>query len=266
MGWLEGQVAIVTGGGSGIGLAVVERFVAEGARVGVLERSAARVEELQQHFGDDIVACPGDVTRLDDNARIVAMTRERFGRLDAFIGNAGIWDYMVGLEKQPADRLEAICDELFAVNVKGYILGARAAIDALRETRGTLIFTASSSSFYTGGGGPIYIASKHAVVGLVRALAAELAPEIRVNAVAPGGTITNLGGGETAGMAGARLAEIPDIERTIGTMTPLGYAAEPKHHAAIYVLLASRESSPYVTGTVVSSDGGIGLQRNARND
>ena len=110
MGWLEGQVAIVTGGGSGIGLAVVERFVAEGARIGVLERSATRVAELQQHFGDDIVVCAGDVTRLDDNARIVAMTRERFGRLDAFIGNAGIWDYMVGLEKQPADRLEAICD------------------------------------------------------------------------------------------------------------------------------------------------------------
>lgn len=266
MGWLEGQVAIVTGGGSGIGLAVVERFVAEGARVGVLERSATRVEELKQRFGDDIVACAGDVTRFADNARIVARTRERFGQLDAFIGNAGIWDYMVRLEKQPADRLEAICDELFAVNVKGYILGARAAIDALRETRGTLIFTASSSSFYTGGGGPIYIASKHAVVGLVRGLAAELAPEIRVNAVAPGGTITNLGGGQTAGMAGARLAEIPGIERTIGTMTPLGFAAEPEHHAAIYVLLASREGSPYITGTVVSSDGGIGLQQNDRND
>ncbi len=262
MGWLENQVAIVTGGGSGIGLAVVDRFVAEGARVGVLERDAARLEALRQRFApSDVVAIGGDVTSLEDNETLVRTVLDAFGHLDTFVGNAGIWDYMTPLEGQPRERLGAIFDELFAVNVKGYVLGARAAAAALRDTRGSLIFTASSSSFYTGGGGPLYIASKHAVLGLVRGLAAELAPDVRVNGVAPGGTLTNLAGSAAADMAESRMAEVPDVEQLISDMTPLGFASTPDQHAGIYVLLASRENAAYVTGTVISSDGGIGYRK-----
>lgn len=261
MAWLKGQVALITGGGSGIGLAVVERFIDEGARVTVLERNPDRARSLEDQFGENICVMLGDVTDLDSNESAVAAAVDRFGRLDTFVGNAGIWDYLVPLAEQPRDKLAQICDEIFSVNVKGYILGARAALDALRESRGSMIFTASSSSFYTGGGGPLYVASKHAIVGLIRQLASELAPDVRVNGVAPGGTLTNLAGSDAAGMAGAKLNDLPDIDTMIEQMTPLGFAASPEDHAGLYVLLASKENSRYVTGTVINSDGGIGFRK-----
>ena len=110
MGWLEGQVALVTGGGSGIGLAVVERFIEEGAKLSVLERDPQRAETLANKFGEDICITIGDVTQLSDNERAVEATLTRFGQLDTFVGNAGIWDYLVPLAEQPRDKLEQICD------------------------------------------------------------------------------------------------------------------------------------------------------------
>ena len=92
MGWLDGQVALVTGGGSGIGRAIVARFIEEGARVGVMERLATRAEQLRAEFGDKIVGVAGDVAALADNRRAVAETVRAFGRLDVFVGNAGIFD------------------------------------------------------------------------------------------------------------------------------------------------------------------------------
>ncbi|HTT78779.1 MAG TPA: SDR family NAD(P)-dependent oxidoreductase, partial [Stellaceae bacterium] len=119
MGWLDGQVALVTGGGSGIGRAIVGRFIEEGARVGVMERVAARGDELRREFGDAIVAIAGDVSQLADNKRAVAETVRAFGRLDAFIGNAGIFDVYASVEEMPEEQLSRAYDELFAVNVKG---------------------------------------------------------------------------------------------------------------------------------------------------
>src|SRR6185436_3667191 len=88
------------------------------------------------------------------------------------------------------DELLAGFDEVFAINVRGYFLGAKAASTELIRSKGCMIFTLSTSSFYVGGGGPIYVAAKHATLGIVRALAHELAPHIRVNGVAPSGTLT----------------------------------------------------------------------------
>ena len=188
MGWLDGSVALVTGGGSGIGRAIVARFVEEGARVGVLDRVPARAAQLRADFGDTVVAIPGDVTRREDNARAVAETVAAFGRLDVFVGNAGVFDNFLSLADFPEERLAQAFDEMFAVNVKGYLLGAKAALAELTKTEGSIIFTASVAGFNSGGGGAIYTASKHAVVGLIRQLAVELGPRVRVNGVAPGGT------------------------------------------------------------------------------
>ncbi len=105
MGWLDGQVALVTGGGSGIGRAVVARFIEEGARVGVMERVAARVEQLRTDFGNAVVAIAGDVTHLDDNKRAVEATVSAFGHLDIFVGNAGIFDGFIPLADFPEERL-----------------------------------------------------------------------------------------------------------------------------------------------------------------
>src|SRR5262245_57880887 len=124
MGWLDGQVALVTGGGSGIGHAIVARFIGEGARLGVLDRVPARIDTLQAKFGKSLVAIGGDVVRLADNKRAVAATVDAFGRLDIFVGNAGVFDRAIPLADIPEDTLARACDEPFDVNVKGYLLGA----------------------------------------------------------------------------------------------------------------------------------------------
>ena len=117
MGWLDGQVALVTGGGSGIGRAVVARFVEEGARVGVLDRVAARADQLRAEFGGAVVANAGDVTRLADNKRAVAETVGAFGHLDIFVGYAGVFDVYAPLAEFSEERLSVAFVELFAVNV-----------------------------------------------------------------------------------------------------------------------------------------------------
>src|SRR5215471_12343044 len=119
MGWLDGQVALVTGGGSGIGRAVVARFISEGARVGVLDRAAERAADLRSEFGAAVVVVTGNVARLDDNLRAVAETVGAFGRLDVLVGNAGIFDNFLSLADFPEEQLSGACDELFGVNVKG---------------------------------------------------------------------------------------------------------------------------------------------------
>src|ERR1700746_3323835 len=143
MGWLDGQVALVTGGGSGIGRAVVKRFVEEGARVGILDRVSARTQQLRAGFGNAVVARAGDVAQLADNKRAVAETVGAFGRLDVFIGNAGVFDSFLSLADFPEESLSAACDELFGVNIKGCILGAKAALPELMKTEGSMVFTAS---------------------------------------------------------------------------------------------------------------------------
>src|SRR5690349_15424347 len=106
MGWLDGQVALVTGGGSGIGRAVVARYIEEGARIGVMERVAARADQLRSEFGDKILGIAGDVARLADNKRAVAETVRAFGRLDIFVANAGIFDVYERLAEFDEAKLE----------------------------------------------------------------------------------------------------------------------------------------------------------------
>ena len=179
---LEDQVALVTGGGSGIGLGIVKRFVAEGAKVMVLERMPERVKELESEFDGSVKAVQGDVTRLADNQRAVSEAVSAFGKLDIFIANAGVFDRFRRLDEIDDEILESAFDELFAVNVKGCFLGAKAALSELIKTQGSMTFTASGAGLNSLGGGTIYTASKHAVVGLVRQLAVESAPQVRVNA------------------------------------------------------------------------------------
>lgn len=259
MGWLDGTAAIITGGGSGLGRALVERFVAEGANVGVLERSAEKADKLRAEFGDSVVVVEGDVASYRDNVAVVAQTVERFGRLDTFVGNAGIWDFSTSLVDMPEDKLDELFDEVFHINVKGYLLGARAAIGELAKTGGSVIFTASNAAFYSGGGGPLYTASKHAVRGLITQLAFEFAPKVRVNGVAPGGMVTDLRGPGTLGLDGTSIASLP-VAEMVETCTPLQKLAEPADHTGPYVLLASKANSSTATGAVINCDGGLGVR------
>ena len=259
MGWLDGQVALVTGGGSGIGQAIVTRFVQEGARVGVMDRVTARVDKLQADLGKSVVALGGDVVRLDDNKRAVSKTVDAFGRLDVFVGNAGVFDRALPLADIPEDQLSAACDELFDVNVKGCLLGAKAALPELRKTSGCMIFTASVAGMNSGGGGAIYTASKHAVIGVVRQLAVELGPAIRVNGVAPGGTRTDLRGLAVLQQDDRSHFAESGWEEKMRANNPLHMVLEPDDLAGAYVFLAS-PSARGITGTVVTVDAGSMLR------
>ena len=197
MGALDGQAVLVTGGASGLGRAIVDRFLADGAQVAVLDRAADRLADLAGRI--EVIA--GDVRSIADNQRAVDACVARFGKLDCAIGNAGIWDYSVSLDALPAERIDAAFDEVFHVNVKGYLNLAKAALPALVRSSGALIFTVSNAGFDPAGGGPLYTASKHAVVGLIRQLAYEFAPAVRVNGVAPGPIDTDLRGPAALGLA-----------------------------------------------------------------
>ena len=259
MSWLDGQVALVTGGGSGIGQAIVTRFVQEGARVGVMDRVSARVDKLQTDLGKSVVAIGGDVVRLDDNKRAVSTTVDTFGRLDIFVGNAGVFDRALPLADIPEDQLSAACDELFGVNVKGCILGAKAALPELQKTSGCMIFTASVAGMNSGGGGTIYTASKHAVIGLIRQLAVEVGPAIRVNGVAPGGTRTDLRGLAVLRQDDRSHFTDPGVEERLRANNPLRMMLEPDDLAGAYVFLAS-PSARGITGSIVTVDAGSMLR------
>ena len=261
MGWLDGDVALVTGGGSGIGRAIVARYVEEGARVGVLDRVPERAAQLRADFGDAVIAVTGDVTRREDNARAVAETVKAFGRLDVFVGNAGVFDNFLPLAEFPEERLSSAFDEMFAVNVKGYLLGAKIALPELSKAEGSIIFTASVAGLNSGGGGAIYTASKHAVVGLIRQLAVELGPRVRVNGVAPGGTVTDLRGLAALGDDGRTHWMTGNVEDRLRGGNPLGIAMEPRDLAGAYVLLASRASARAITGEIIVVDAGARLRR-----
>jgi NAD(P)-dependent dehydrogenase (short-subunit alcohol dehydrogenase family) len=259
MGWLEGNVAIITGGGSGLGRALVERFVEEGARVGVLERSSDKAEKLVADLGEHVVVVEGDVGKYEDNVAIVRETTNRFGRLDTFVGNAGIWDFSTKLVDLDEEKLDPLFNELFHINVKGYLYGAKAAVKELAAVGGSIVFTVSNAGFYPGGGGPLYTASKHAVVGLVRELAFELAPKIRVNGVAPGAMLTDLRGPGSIGLGATNISSVPlaELVKQCTVLQELRPAADCTAH---YVLLASKENSRTATGTIINCDGGMGVR------
>jgi NAD(P)-dependent dehydrogenase (short-subunit alcohol dehydrogenase family) len=256
MGRLDGEVVLITGGASGLGRAVVARFVEEGAQLAVLDRSAERLAALDAALADKVVTIAGDVRSGDDNRRAVEACVARFGKLDCAIGNAGIWDYSRSLDALPADRLDAAFDELFHVNVKGYLHLAKAALPALVRSAGSLIFTVSSAGFDAAGGGPLYTASKHAVVGLIRQLAYELAPTVRVNGVAPGPIETDLRGPAALDMAERSMSGI-NLASTAAPNVPLGIVPTPADYAGGFVFLASRRDNRATTGSVVSLDTGI---------
>lgn len=259
-GWLEGHVALVTGGASGLGEALVRRFVSEGANVVVLDCCAEKLTELTRAI-PSVVGVPGDVRSLEDNERAVAAALSSFGALDVLVANAGIWDYRVSLLELPAASIDEAFDEVFHVNVKGYLLALRAAAPALRTSGGSAILTLSNAAFYPDGGGPLYTASKHAALGLLRQLAYELAPHVRVNGVAPGAMATGLRGPAALGQAHERLSEAArDWDRLVRPALPLERIPTVEDMTSAYVLLASREASRATTGAVVNCDGGIGVR------
>lgn len=258
-GALQGRVIACTGGGSGIGRAAVEAFVSEGARVAVLEIDRSKCDALEP-LGDAVIGVAGDATTAEANEALVAAAVGQWGKLDVAATFVGVFDLYAPLVDLPPDRFDAAFAEVFELNVKSPMLTARAAAAALRASRGALVLTLSSSSFYPGRGGALYVSSKFALRGLVTQLAHELAPEVRVNGVAPGGTLdTDLRGLRSLGLDRERLSDRPGRSDQLRARTPLQVALTPQDHAGAYVFLASDQARG-MTGEILRSDGGLGAR------
>jgi len=257
--WLDGQRALVVGAGSGIGRAVVDAFIAEGARVGVLEKDTTKCEALSDQL-PDVAVVKGDATTQTANEEAVAKTTEAFGGLDTLVNCVGIFDFYRGISELDGTQIDGAFAEIFDVNVKSHLHAVRAALPSLRESKGSIILTESTSAYYPGRGGVLYVASKFAVRGLVTAMAHELAPDVRVNGVAPGGTLnTDLRGLDSLGLNDRRLDDTPGRETELARRVPLRVALSGTDHAWSYVFLASKRARG-ITGDVSHPDGGVGVK------
>ena len=251
---LAGYRAVITGAGSGIGRAVVRRYIAEGAKVIAVIRNPQDAPALE---AEGAVALIGDVKLFDTAERAVAAAVQQFGGLDMYVANAGLWDFHKRVENQSPDTLKEGFDEIFGVNLLGTLFGARAALSELRKSGGSVIATGSNACFLAGGGGALYTASKFALRGLVMQLAKEFAPDVRVNGVAPGATDTALSGPSALGQDGRELNGDPARMAVMAKHMLLGRVSAPEDHASLFVLLGSKTESAYITGTMLRSDGGL---------
>lgn len=257
--WLAGRRALVVGAGSGIGRAIVDAFISEGAQVAVLERDEGKCDALAAQI-PGLPVVTGDATTRQANDAAVAATVQAYGGLDVLVNCVGIFDFYQGIGELEVDRLDNAFDEMFRVNVKTHLHSVKAALSQLRTNRGAVILTASTSAYYPGRGGVLYVASKFAVRGLVTAMAHELSPEVRVNGVAPGGTLnTDLRGLDSLGLNTKRLDDTPGREADLAARVPLKVALSGDDHAWSYVFLASHRARG-ITGDVVHPDGGIGVK------
>jgi NAD(P)-dependent dehydrogenase (short-subunit alcohol dehydrogenase family) len=261
VGLLDGKVVVSIGGGSGIGRAALERFVAEGARVGVLEKYPEKVEELREALGPSAVVVEGDARSFDDNEQIVRAAVAKFGGVDVLTCFAAVHDAFMGVVDLPSEHLVSAFNEIFELNVASCLLATKAALDELVKSRGSIVLSVSHAGFFAGGGGVLYTASKWAVRGLVIQLAHELAPKVRVNGVAPGGALTDLRGLSTLEQGPLFVGLEPDdVRGAMEAITPLPYEPVGASHVGPYLFLACDALSPAVTGVVLPSDGGSAVR------
>ncbi|MHC1562486.1 3-oxoacyl-ACP reductase FabG [Actinomycetospora sp. C-140] len=244
MGLLDGQVAVVTGAAQGIGLAIAAAIVEAGGRVLVADLDAGAAKEAADSLGDGADATVCDVTSEADQAAMVDVALERFGRLDLLVNNAG-----VTRDGYIAKLAESDFDLVVDTSLKGAWLGTRAVAPLFRRQQGGAIVNISSLSGKVGNPGQTnYSAAKAGLVGLTKAAAKELGPSgARVNAVQPGLIRTAMTEAMKPEIFAAKEAEVP-----------LGRAGTPEEVAGTVIYLASPMAS-YVTGAVIEVTGGRGL-------
>lgn len=253
-GLLQDKVAIVTGGASGIGLATVERFIAEGAKVTIADIAEEQGAAAAERLGDAAHFVRTDVTDEASIEQLVASTVERFGKLDVMFNNAGA-------QGDPAPILEATAegfDRTIALLTRSVLLGHRFAARQFQAqgTGGSIISTASAAALQGGWSAAGYTTAKHAVVGVVRAAVAELAPlRIRSNAIAPGIITTPLMA-RTFGVPAEEAVAFADyLAEQLGSTQPIGRTGTADDIAKVATFLAS-DLSDYVTGVTIPVDGG----------
>jgi NAD(P)-dependent dehydrogenase (short-subunit alcohol dehydrogenase family) len=249
MGVLTGKVALVTGGGSGIGRATAQALAREGAQVVVAGRRKPALEEtarLIREAGGVATAVPADVTREGDVAQLVAVTVQTYGGLDIAFNNAGTEAGMGPIATSTAADYDAVFD----ANVRGTWLALKHEIPALRARGGGVVVNNSSvAGVIALPNMSLYSATKHAVIGLTKAVALEVAQEgIRVNVVAPGVVETDMFERATGGRE--------EVKAQLVRAHPVGRLARPEEIAEAVVWLVSPGAS-FVTGHTLLVDGGL---------
>jgi NAD(P)-dependent dehydrogenase (short-subunit alcohol dehydrogenase family) len=243
---LEGKVAVVTGGNSGIGLATARRFVKEGAHVFITGRRQAELDAATEQIGQNVTAVQGDVSNLADLDRLYATVADQKGRIDILFANAGVSEF------SPLGKItEQHFDEAFNVNVRGLLFSVQQALPLLTDG-GSIILNASITASKGLAAYSVYSASKAAVRSFARTWTYDLRKrKIRVNAVSPGGIETPVIDNLTATEEQRQQLR----ERMIAPV-PLGRLGTADEVANAVLFLASDESS-YITGIELFVDGGM---------
>jgi len=243
---LQGKIAVVTGGNSGIGLATAEQFVAEGAYVYITGRRQAELDAAVARIGKNVTGVQGDVANLGDLDRLYAQIAKEKGRIDVLFANAGIGNQMAPLGSITEEQF----DLTFNINVRGLVFTVQKALPLMKEG-GSILLNASSASIKGIAGLSVYSASKAAVRSLARCWTSDLKDrKIRVNVLSPGYTETPIF--ETLDWS---KEQFEAVKAGITPTIPLGRWAQPEETAKAAVFLASDDSS-YVAGIELFVDGG----------
>ncbi|MDQ5869544.1 MAG: glucose 1-dehydrogenase [Thermoproteota archaeon] len=243
---LEGKVAVVTGGNSGIGLATAQLFASEGAHVYITGRRQSELDEAVRQIGKNVTGVQGDVSNLADLDRLYATVKKQEGRVDVLFANAGLGEF------SPLDAIsEAHFNKTFNVNVKGLVFTVQKALPLFKDG-GSIILNASTAASKAMEGFSVYSATKAAVRSFARSWTQELKQRrIRVNAISPGPIDTP---GLSAGFSGLGVSE-DQIKMSVVSTIPLGRMGNPHEVAKAALFLASDDSS-FVTGIELFVDGG----------
>ena len=254
MGKLNEKVAIITGAARGIGEAAAKLFIEEGAKVMLVDVDEKALKQAISQIGHERAAYTlADVTNPDENHAFVEATLERFGTVDIALLNAGI----EGIIRPITDYIPEMFEKVIKTNVSGVFLGLQAIMPIMRDGGGSIVITSSTAGIRAIGGMSAYVASKHAVIGLMRTAALEgAANNIRVNAVNPSPIDTRMIS-SIESQAGLNNTE---EEQPMAKHTPLLRYGQPKEVARMMLFLASDDSS-FCTGGIYMVDGGVSAGR-----
>ncbi|MGY2339107.1 SDR family oxidoreductase [Pseudomonas sp. SDO5532_S415] len=245
---LQGKVAVITGGNSGIGLASACLFAKEGAQVIVTARRQAVLDDAVRQIGHGAIGIKGDVASLEHHAEVAAQVRERFGALDIYMANSGVVTSTPSQQVTPEQF-----DAQFNINTRGVFFGVQSIVPLLRDG-GSIILTSSLAATKVFEGHAVYAGSKAAIAAFARNWALELrARRIRVNVLSPGPVDTAI-----IGKLGVSEEQRPGFMQMLADMIPAGRVGEADELAQAALYLASSDSS-YVNGIELHVDGGMSL-------